>query len=161
MEEDATLELTLIELISSRICHDLVGPVGAVNAGAELMGEDGVSDDEALALMRKSGLEAARRLQLFRLAFGRAGSSADTAAMREAAMLGLGVAMLAVPDVLPQLEDGSLARLAPRWYSDAGAISIYYASRTLLPAKTRAFVDWVAEAFRKQKLAERFAGSIG
>jgi len=85
MEEDATLELTLIELISSRICHDLVGPVGAVNAGAELMGEDGVSDDEALALMRKSGLEAARRLQLFRLAFGRAGSSADTAAMREAA----------------------------------------------------------------------------
>lgn len=85
MEEDATLELTLIELISSRICHDLVGPVGAVNAGAELMGDDGVSDDEALALMRKSGLEAARRLQLFRLAFGRAGSSADTLAMREAA----------------------------------------------------------------------------
>ena len=69
MVEDATLELTLIELISSRICHDLVGPVGAVNAGAELMGEDGVGDDEALALMRKSGLEAARRLQLFRLAF--------------------------------------------------------------------------------------------
>lgn len=61
MLEDATLELTLIELISSRICHDLVGPVGAVNAGAELMGEDGVGDDEALALMRKSGLEAARR----------------------------------------------------------------------------------------------------
>jgi histidine phosphotransferase ChpT len=85
MEEDATLELTLIELISSRICHDLVGPVGAVNAGAELMGEDGVGDDEALALMRKSGLEAARRLQLFRLAFGRAGSSVDTAAMRDAA----------------------------------------------------------------------------
>lgn len=85
MVEDAALELTLIELISSRICHDLVGPVGAVNAGAELMGEDGVADDEALALMRKSGLEAARRLQLFRLAFGRAGSSADTGAMRDAA----------------------------------------------------------------------------
>ncbi|BBB10606.1 LysR family transcriptional regulator [Sphingopyxis sp. EG6] len=85
----------------------------------------------------------------------------DPAAMREAALLGLGVAMLAVPDVLPQLESGALVRLAPRWYADAGGISIYYASRTLLPAKTRMFVDGVAEAFKKQKLAERFAGSIG
>ncbi|MCC9624164.1 hypothetical protein LPB41_20995 [Thalassospira sp. MA62] len=85
MAQDIALELSLIELISSRICHDLVGPVGAVNAGAELMGEDGVSDDEALALMRKSGLEAARRLQLFRLAFGRAGNNVDLGAMRDAA----------------------------------------------------------------------------
>lgn len=85
----------------------------------------------------------------------------DPTAMREAALLGLGVAMLAVPDVLLQLEGGSLVRLVPRWYADAGAISIYYVSRTLLPAKTRAFVDWVAEALKKQKLAERFAGSIG
>jgi len=84
MVQDLALEMTLIELISSRICHDLVGPVGAVNAGAELMGEDGVADDEALALMRKSGLEAARRLQLFRLAFGRAGNSVDTKSMRDA-----------------------------------------------------------------------------
>lgn len=85
MVQDNALEMTLIELISSRICHDLVGPVGAVNAGAELMGEDGVADDEALALMRKSGQEAARRLQLFRIAFGRAGNSVDTRAMRDAA----------------------------------------------------------------------------
>ncbi|MFD1105179.1 LysR family transcriptional regulator [Sphingobium olei] len=84
----------------------------------------------------------------------------DPAAMREAAMLGLGVAMLAVPDVLPALENGTLVRLVPRWYSDAGAISIYYASRALLPAKTRTFVDWVAEAFKRERLAERFAGSL-
>lgn len=84
----------------------------------------------------------------------------DPAAMREAALLGLGVAMLAVPDVQPQLENGSLIRLVPRWYSDAGAISIYYASRSLLPAKTRVFVDWVADAFKREKLAERFAGSL-
>lgn len=84
----------------------------------------------------------------------------DPAAMREAALLGLGVAMLATADVLPALEDGSLIRLVPRWYSDAGAISIYYASRKLVPAKTRAFVDWVTDAFRKNRLAERFAGSL-
>ncbi|MBR8305270.1 LysR family transcriptional regulator [Burkholderia cenocepacia] len=85
----------------------------------------------------------------------------DPAAMREAAVLGLGVALLAVPDVLPLIERESLVRLLPRWYADAGAISIYYATRTLLPAKTRAFVDFVAEAFERERLAERFAGSIG
>jgi DNA-binding transcriptional LysR family regulator len=56
---------------------------------------------------------------------------------------------------------GALVRLVPQWYADAGSISIYYASRRQVPAKTRVFVDFVAEAFRRQRLAERFAGSIG
>ena len=85
----------------------------------------------------------------------------DPAAMREAARLGLGVTMLALPDVMADLDSGALVRLLPRWYADAGAISVYYASRTMLPAKTRAFIDFVAEAFRRQRLAERFAGSLG
>lgn len=85
----------------------------------------------------------------------------DPAAMREAAKLGLGVAMLAVPDVLPELESGSLVRLLPHWYADAGAISLYYASRNFLPAKTRVFVELVVDAFKRNRLAERFAGSIG
>ena len=85
----------------------------------------------------------------------------DPAAMREAAVLGLGVALLVVSDVLPWIERGELVRLLPHWYADAGAISIYYSTRTLLPAKTRAFVDFVVEAFERQRLAERFAGSIG
>ena len=54
-------------------------------------------------------------------------------------------ALVAVPDVLPHLESGALRRLLPRWYADAGAISLYYAHRTLMPAKTRAFVDYVGE----------------
>ncbi|WP_420382236.1 LysR family transcriptional regulator [Novosphingobium sp.] len=82
----------------------------------------------------------------------------DPSAMREAALLGLGVAMVAVPDVLSAIENGRLVRLLPEWYADAGAISIYYASRTLLPAKTRAFVDWIVNAFKQQGLAEQFAG---
>jgi DNA-binding transcriptional LysR family regulator len=85
----------------------------------------------------------------------------DPEATCRAALLGLGVTLIAVPHALPHLESGSLARLVPQWYSDAGPISIYYATRTLLPAKTRVFVDFVVEAFRKQRLAERFAGSIG
>jgi DNA-binding transcriptional LysR family regulator len=81
----------------------------------------------------------------------------DPGAMREAARLGLGVTMLAVPDVLSDLESGVLVRVLPGWYADAGAISLYYASRTLLPAKTRAFVDFVMEAFKAERLAERFS----
>lgn len=85
----------------------------------------------------------------------------DPSALREAALLGLGAALSAVPDVLPALEAGTLIRLVPRWYADAGAISIYHGSRSLLPTKTRAFIDWVAEAFQAQRLAHRFAGSLG
>jgi DNA-binding transcriptional LysR family regulator len=84
----------------------------------------------------------------------------DPAAMREAAILGLGVTLLAVSDVLSSIERGALVRLLPRWYADAGAISIYYATRALLPAKTRVFVDFIVEAFERERLAERFAGSI-
>jgi DNA-binding transcriptional LysR family regulator len=83
----------------------------------------------------------------------------DPAAMREAAILGLGVTLLAVSDVLASIERGELVRLLPRWYADAGAISIYYATRALLPAKTRVFVDFIVEAFERERLAERFAGS--
>jgi len=85
----------------------------------------------------------------------------DPSAMRHAALLGLGVTMVAIPDVAADLEDGSLIRLIPSWYADAGAISVYYASRTLVPGKTRVFVDWVAQAFKRQRMAERFAGSLG
>ncbi|MGD9921718.1 MAG: LysR substrate-binding domain-containing protein [Pseudorhodoplanes sp.] len=85
----------------------------------------------------------------------------DSSAMARAAELGLGVALLAVPDALPYLERGALIRLLPRWYADLGSISLYYASKTMLPGKTRAFIDHVADAFRRERLAERFAGSLG
>jgi DNA-binding transcriptional LysR family regulator len=85
----------------------------------------------------------------------------DPEATCRAALLGLGVTLLAVCHALPHLERGTLVRLVPQWYSDAGPISIYYASRTLLPAKTRVFVDFVVQAFKRDRLAERFAGSLG
>jgi DNA-binding transcriptional LysR family regulator len=85
----------------------------------------------------------------------------DPAALCRAAQLGLGVAMLSVPDALPHLDSGALVRLLPKWYADAGPISIYYASRSQMPAKTRVFIDFVVESFQRQRLAERFAGSVG
>lgn len=84
----------------------------------------------------------------------------DPTAMVHAALLGLGVTWTAVPDALKHLEDRTLIRLAPSWYVDAGSISLYYANRKLLPAKTRAFIDFVAKNARSERMAERFSGSF-
>lgn len=85
----------------------------------------------------------------------------DPAAMRAAALLGLGVTVLSKPDALAHLDSGELIRLVPSWYVDIGPISIYYANRTLLPLKTRVFIDFVIEGFKRQRWPERFAGSLG
>src|SRR5690606_6691567 len=79
---------------------------------------------------------------------------------RETALLGLGVAMLAVPDVLPWLDSGELARVLPGWWADAGALSLYYPGRKLLPGKTRSFIDFVVEAFEREDYARRFGGGV-
>jgi DNA-binding transcriptional LysR family regulator len=76
----------------------------------------------------------------------------DPAALREAARLGLGVSLIALFDVLRDLERGDLIRLLPDWYAEAGAVSLYYASRTLIAAKTRVFVDFVVNAFKSERL---------
>ncbi|PLR32066.1 LysR family transcriptional regulator [Chimaeribacter californicus] len=80
----------------------------------------------------------------------------DPLAMRQAALQGLGVALITLPDALPWLASGALVRLLPDWYADLGPISLYYAGRTLLPAKTRVFVDYLAEAFRQRDYATLF-----
>ena len=81
----------------------------------------------------------------------------DPEAICRAALMGLGVAMIAVPYVERHLKSGALQRLLPDWHADLGAISLYFANRDLLPAKTRAFVDHVTNAFREKNLARRFS----
>ncbi|MBV7534148.1 LysR family transcriptional regulator [Duganella sp. sic0402] len=76
----------------------------------------------------------------------------DPDALSRAVVLGLGVGLIPAPHAAPHLESGSLVRLLPNWYGDVGAISLYFTSQKLLPAKTRAFIDFVVEAFRVQKL---------
>ena len=63
----------LAALLCSRVCHDVISPVGAINNGLELLDEGG-SDAEALDLIRTSALNASVRLKLARLAFGASGS---------------------------------------------------------------------------------------
>jgi histidine phosphotransferase ChpT len=62
--------LETLESFSARICHDLVGPVGAISNGVELLAEDGGADPEVVSLIATSARSASRRLQFFRTAFG-------------------------------------------------------------------------------------------
>ncbi|MBK8457372.1 MAG: histidine phosphotransferase [Phyllobacteriaceae bacterium] len=64
----------LAALLCSRVCHDLISPVGAINNGLELLDEGG-SDAEAMDLIRQSARNASARLQYARIAFGAAGSA--------------------------------------------------------------------------------------
>lgn len=75
------VELRVIHLLCSRLCHDLVGPVGAVNNGVELMREFGSgNDDEAMDLVASSAHQAAEKLKFFRVAYGLAAGTARTIA---------------------------------------------------------------------------------
>jgi len=81
----------------------------------------------------------------------------DPDATCRVAEMGLGIALVSLPHALPYLERGSLLRVLPDWYVDAGQVAVYFSGHRLLPAKTRAFVDGLAEHFRTQRLAERFS----
>jgi histidine phosphotransferase ChpT len=69
--------LDLAALLCSRVCHDAVGPVGAIVNGLELLDEDDSADTRVMALdlIRKSARQASARLQFARIAFGAAGSA--------------------------------------------------------------------------------------
>ena len=78
MSADTELsDLDLAALVSSRICHDIISPVGAIANGLELMDEETDQDmrEQAMDLIRKSATQASAKLQFARLAFGAAGSA--------------------------------------------------------------------------------------
>ncbi|NUH64241.1 histidine phosphotransferase [Sulfitobacter sp. S0837] len=67
--------LDLPALIGSRICHDLISPIGAINNGLELlnMSGTGAAPGPELALIGQSVESASARVRFFRIAFGAAG----------------------------------------------------------------------------------------
>ncbi len=74
----AALEaLDLAALLCSRVCHDLISPVGAIVNGLEVMEDDNNEETKtfAMELIKKSVKQASARLQFCRLAFGAAGSA--------------------------------------------------------------------------------------
>lgn len=69
--------LDLAALLCSRVCHDLISPVGAIVNGLEVMEEskDEANKTFALDLIKKSAGTASAKLQFCRIAFGAAGSA--------------------------------------------------------------------------------------
>lgn len=81
----------------------------------------------------------------------------DPEALCCAALMDLGVVHVPMPHASPYLQDGSLVRVLPDWYSEGGEISIYFTAKKLMPAKTRVFIDFVVDHFRIQELAKKWS----
>jgi len=65
-------DLDLAALIGSRICHDLISPVGAIGNGVELLTMSGAAAGPELALISESVESASARIKFYRIAFGQA-----------------------------------------------------------------------------------------
>ncbi len=78
--------IDLASLLCSRLCHDLLSPVGALNNGIELMSDeqDPEMRERCLELLTESARASANKLKFFRLAFGAGGGFGDDIDTREA-----------------------------------------------------------------------------
>ena len=76
----------LASLLCSRLCHDLMSPVGALNNGIELLADETDPDmrEKCLELLADSARASANKLKFFRLAFGAAGGFGDSVDTHEA-----------------------------------------------------------------------------
>lgn len=89
--------LDLAALLCSRVCHDVISPVGAIVNGLEVLEEEKDESMRAFAedLIRKSARQASARLQFARLAFGAAGSAGAAIDLGDAAQIAKGFSQLA------------------------------------------------------------------
>lgn len=107
------VDLRVVQLLCSRVCHDLIGPVGAVNTGLELMAEEGSTGGGALELVTDSAATVANRLAFFRTAFGLGGGTGPTAVSEARGLafhlLAGGKITLDWPEDAARAVDGSVA----------------------------------------------------
>src|SRR6185312_3914100 len=82
----AVNSLDLASLLCSRLCHDLMSPVGALNNGIELLADETDPDmrEKCLELLGDSARATANKLKFFRLAFGAGGGFGEEIGTREA-----------------------------------------------------------------------------
>src|SRR6202041_2336474 len=104
--------LELAALLCSRVCHDLISPVGAIVNGLEVLDDDPKPEDRefALDLIRKSAKTASARLQFCRLAFGAAGSSGAQIDLGDAQAMARGHLEDAKTNITLNLPRGFLAK---------------------------------------------------
>jgi histidine phosphotransferase ChpT len=82
-------EIEFSALMVSRVCHDLVGPLGAVVNGLEVLEDerDAAMREDALRLVATSANQALARIQFMRIAFGAAGSAGAELDLQEVGRL--------------------------------------------------------------------------
>ncbi|UWP96559.1 histidine phosphotransferase family protein [Aliiroseovarius crassostreae] len=80
----------LTALIGSRICHDLISPLGAISNGVELLELSGLGDSPEMALISESVQNANARIRFFRVAFGSANDGQNVAEREIRAVLSAG-----------------------------------------------------------------------
>ena len=69
------IDLHLMELLNSKICHDLISPIGAINNGLELVEELGMeAGADAVSLIGHSAHQASAKLKAYRMAYGAGGA---------------------------------------------------------------------------------------
>ncbi|WP_321394079.1 histidine phosphotransferase family protein [Emcibacter sp.] len=79
-------DIEFAALLCSRLCHDLISPVGAIANGIEILADedDEMMRTEVLKLLDQSASQTSNRLQFFRLAFGAAGGFGEKVPLDEA-----------------------------------------------------------------------------
>jgi histidine phosphotransferase ChpT len=85
-QTDEIEALELAALLCSRVCHDVISPVGAITNGLEVLEDedDAEMQRHAMVLIQKSATQASSKLQFARLAFGAAGSAGASLDLNDA-----------------------------------------------------------------------------
>lgn len=72
------INMHLLEMLASKICHDLISPIGAVNNGLEILEEMGAdAGPEVIELISFSAIQASAKLRAFRLIYGAGGGDSN------------------------------------------------------------------------------------
>lgn len=88
-----TVETRVLELLCSRLCHELISPVSAIGNGLELMGDDpGDMLGEIIALLRQSSSQASQRLKFYRIAYGLGGDAVESMGLTDVGAFVRGIA---------------------------------------------------------------------
>ncbi len=108
------VELRVLNLLCARLCHDLVGPVGAIRNGIELIKDFEEAQGEAFDLVDDTARRVSERLQLFRIAYGLGTGVVETfadACRLAAPVIEAQKIALEWPDVAQKFTDGGIKLL--------------------------------------------------
>ncbi len=107
-------EVDLASLLCSRLCHDLLSPVGAMNNGLELLADenDPAMRERCVELLNESAKAAADKLKFFRLAFGAAGGFGPTVDPTDARAVAAAVVEDARTKLAWEVPEGPLPKAA-------------------------------------------------